>query len=72
MIRLRHQYRPWTFPAGREWPAPPDPANLMELLLEVILVVAVFVALCITVALFATGLPEAEFLSPVRRLFSSA
>ena len=72
MIRLRHQYRPWTFPAAGERSISSDQVSLKELLLEVILVVAAFVALCIAVALLATGLPEADVLSPVRRLFSSA
>ena len=72
MIRLRHGYRPWTFPAEHERSALPDPVSLQELLLEVVFVVALFVALCVTVALLATGLPEADVLLPVRRLLSSA
>lgn len=74
MNRLRHQYRPWAFAVHRKGFVRSEVSTPQELLLEVILVVAVFAALCVAVALLATGLglSEAEVAAPLNPLLPSS
>ena len=66
MIRPRHRYRPWTLPARSKQHVSPDPLSPNELLFEVILVVALFVALVLGLALVTTGFPGADLAQALR------